>query len=36
MKIKFDLPSELKKNHFEFFVFLFSVMSNAIILYYEE
>lgn len=34
--IKFDLIPELSDSHFEFFVFLFSVMSNAIMLYYHE
>lgn len=36
MKIKFDLPDELTESHFEFFVFLFSVMSDAIVLYYDD
>lgn len=36
MKIKFDLPLEMSESYFEFFVLLFSVMSDAIILYYEE
>ncbi|MEG0592654.1 MAG: hypothetical protein RR512_05030 [Coprobacillus sp.] len=36
MKIKFNLSEQLEESHFEFFVFLFSVMSNAIILYYDS
>lgn len=35
-KIKFELSPELEGSHFEFFVFLFSVMSDAIVLYYEN
>ena len=36
MKIKFDLPPEIEDNHFEFFIFLFSVMSDAMVLYYKD
>ena len=36
MKIKFDLSPEIQENHFEFFIFLFSVISDAIVIYYME
>lgn len=34
--VKFDLIEELQGSHFEFFVFLFSVISSAITIYYTE
>lgn len=36
MKIRFDLSPEIQENHFEFFIFLFSVISDAIVIYYKE
>lgn len=34
--VKFDLVEELKGSYFEFFVFLFSVISSAITIYYDD
>ena len=33
---QFDLSPEIQENHFEFFIFLFSVISDAIVIYYME